>query len=379
VGGVHIVIAWRIVVGLTAFVILSRTLMSAIRTFVVPRDEPTALARAVFLTWRKPFLALARRRDAADGHRLMRLFAPIALLSLPVVWLVVVWLCFTALFWSVDQMPLELAFEFSGASVTTLGTFRAESFGPSLLSFVEAALGLGLVALLITYLPTIYAAYQRREREVSLLAVRAGSPPSAVNMIRRFQAVDFLERTTDLWEQWELWFVDIEESHTSMASLAQFRSGPHEHSWITAAGAVLDAASLMISAVDVPYEPRAALTIRSGFLALRAVADFYDIPYDADPAADDPISITRAEFDEALDELAAVGTPIKRDRDQAWSDFNGWRVNYDTVLLALCALVSAPYARWSSDRATTFVRPPITRRGGRGQGSRTPSAPTKKK
>ncbi|MEY2398893.1 MAG: hypothetical protein QOJ00_2067 [Actinomycetota bacterium] len=369
----------RVFVAVIAFVVLTRTLMSAIRTFVVPRDEPTALARIVFLTWRKPFLAAAKRRSPEDGHRLMRLFAPLSLLSLPVVWLLVVWVTFAGFFWSFDRMRPLLAFELSGASVTTLGTYRAEHVGSTFLGFVEASLGLGLVALLITYLPTIYSSYQRREREVSLLSVRAGSPPSAVGMLRRFQEVNFLDRTTELWRDWELWFVDIEESHTSMGSLAQFRSGPADHSWITAAGAVLDAASLMLSAVDVEYEPRAALTIRSGFLALRHVSDFYDIPYDPDPAPDDPISITRAEFDDALAQLAQVGTPIKADRDQAWRDFNGWRVNYDAVLLALCALVWAPYAPWSSDRATTFVRPPITRRGGRGSGSRTPSSPAQQK
>ncbi len=264
----------------------------------------------------------------------------------------------------------------SGASVTSLGSYQAASSVGTLLTFAEAALGLGLVALLITYLPTIYAAYQRREREVSLLSVRAGTPPSAVQMLVRFQRIDLLDETTALWADWESWFVDLEESHTSMGSLAQFRSGPHDHSWITAAGAVLDAASLMMSAVDVEFEARAALCVRSGSLALRHVADFYDIPHDSDPAPDDPISVTRAEFDEALDTLKAAGVPIKRNRNQAWRDFNGWRVNYDTVLCALCALVWAPSTPWSGDRPATFKRPPITRRGGRGSGMH-PTEPTR--
>ena len=289
--------------------------MSAIRTFVVPRDEPTALARVVFLALRTPFLAVAKRQDAAAGQRTMRLFAPLALLILPVIWITVLWATSATAYWAIDDMSLRRALEVSGASVTSLGTYHPDSFGATLLSFGEAALGLGLVALLITYLPTIYAAYQRHEREVSLLAGRAGTPPSAVAMLRRFQDIDLLDATTELWTQWELWFVDIEESHTSMGSLAQFRSGPHEHSWITASGAVLDAASLMLSAVDVENEPRAALCIRSGFLALRHVADFYDIPYDPDPAPDDPISITRAEFDHAIAQLEEGGLPIKRDRE----------------------------------------------------------------
>jgi hypothetical protein len=352
-----------------AFVLLVRTIMSAVKTFVVPRAESTALTRAVFLTLRKPFVALAKRRDPADAHRTMRLFAPIALLTLPVVWLVVTWLSFGAFFWLIDGDWRE-ALQVSGAAVTSLGTYRPGGFGANLLSFGEAALGLGLIALLITYLPTIYAAYQRRERGVSLLVVRAGSPPSAVEMIIRFHRIDLLNETGELFAGWEEWFVDLEESHTSMGSLAQFRSGSYEHSWVTASGAVLDAAALMLSAVDVDYEPRARLCIRSGFLALREVADFYDISHDPNPDPADAISVSRAEFDAAVDELAADGVPIVADRVQAWRDFNGWRVNYDTVLLALCALVGAYPARWSSDRASAFVRPPMTRRGGRGSASR---------
>jgi hypothetical protein len=67
-------------------------------------------------------------------------------------------------------------------------------------------------------------------------------------------------------------------------------------------------------------------------------------------SAENYISITREEFNEALDQLAANGVPLKADRDQAWKDYSGWRVNYDTVLLAICELIMAPYAPWSSDR-----------------------------
>ena len=357
--------AVRVLAALAALIILNRTLMSAVRTFVVPRDRSTALTRFVFLALRKPFMAVAKRRDPERAHAVMRLYAPLSLLALPGVWVMVTWLCFATFYWAIDETPLVRSLELSGASVTSLGSFlpkdgEAETF----LTFIEAALGLGLVALLITYLPTIYAAYQRREREVQLLAVRANTPPSGVFMLRRFHLLG-LDNTSLLWTDWEQWFVDLEESHTSMGSLAQFRSGNYQHSWITAAGAVLDAASLLLSSADVPFEPRASLTIRSGFLALRGIADFYNIPYDPDPSPTDPISVTRAEFDAALAELEANGMTLKADRDQAWRDFAGWRVNYDTTLLALCSLVGAAPALWSSDRAPAFRRPPITRRGGR--------------
>jgi hypothetical protein len=365
------VIAIRIAVALVAAIVLVRTLVSAVRSFVVPRDEPTALTRAVFLALRFPFMAVAKRRDHAAAHRLMRAYAPSALLLLPIIWMFFTWLCFAGFQWSLDQPTWRHALEISGSAVTSLGTFSPRSFGATVLDFGEAALGLGLVALLITYLPTIYAAYQRREREVSLLSVRAGTPPSPIEMIVRFQLIGFLDKTEEIWSDWEQWFVDVEESHTSMGSLVHFRSGLPDHSWITASGAVLDSASLLLSSVDVAREPRAALCIRSGYLALRHVADFFDIPYDPDPQPIDPIAVTRAEFDAALERLSEADVPLKPDREQAWHDFAGWRVNYDAVLLALCGLVWAPSAPWSGDRPTTPRRPPLTRRGGRGYGTRT--------
>ena len=95
------------------------------------------------------------------------------------------------------------------------------------------------------------------------------------------------------------------------------------------------------------------------------MAAFYGMHDGSAPGPPDPISITRPEFGDALDVLAHAGVPLYADREQAWCDFAGWRVNYDTVLLAICGLVTAPTAPWSGDRATKFVRPPVTRRGGR--------------
>ena len=161
-----------------------------------------------------------------------------------------------------------------------------------------------------------------------------------------------------LWVQWEQWFADIEESHTSLAALVFFRSPQPDHSWVTAAGAILDAAALLRSTLDVPHDAQADLCIRAGYLALRRIADYFNISYNRDPKPGDPISINRDEFDAAYDQLAAANVPMKTDRDQAWRDFSGWRVNYDTVLLALAAITMAPYAPWSSDRSLLPARRP---------------------
>ena len=112
----------------------------------------------------------------------------------------------------------------------------------------------------------------------------------------------------------------------------------------------MDGAALVRSAVDIPTDSQADLCIRAGYLALRYISAFFLIPYNPDPSPDDPISVSRTEFEAALDEMEAAGVPLISDREQAWRDFSGWRVNYDTVLLALAELMIAPPARWSSDR-----------------------------
>nr|MBF6589823.1 hypothetical protein [Ktedonobacterales bacterium] len=113
---------------------------------------------------------------------------------------------------------------------------------------------------------------------------------------------------------------------------------------------VLDGAALASSTLDLPPDPQPALCIRAGYLALRHIADFFRITYHASPTPSDPISVTREEYDAAYEALATAGVPLKPNREQAWRDFAGWRVNYDEVLIALARLLMAPEAPWSSDQ-----------------------------
>ena len=158
---------------------------------------------------------------------------------------------------------------------------------------------------------------------------------------------------------------------TSVAGVASAVIAPLSAAWIVAnlrsgeryAGVVLDAASFANSTVDIPWSPHAALCVRAGYSALRAIADFFYMPYDPDPQQSDPTSVAREEFDDACRQLTEAGVPLKPDLDQAWIDFNGWRVNYDSVLIHLAALTEAPYGMWSSDRSLTGFRlPPLLRR-----------------
>ena len=98
---------------------------------------------------------------------------------------------------------------------------------------------------------------------------------------------------------------------------------------------------------------------QAGFPSPRRIADYFQIPVDPDPDPDDPISIDRSEFDEVYDELASFGVPVRADREKAWRDFQGWRVNYDLALLGLASLTMAPYAKWSSDRSVNLGLPKV--------------------
>jgi hypothetical protein len=246
----------------------------------------------------------------------------------------------------------------------TLGFAKSEYLFP-ILEFTQAVMGPLLIALLISYLPTMYAAYQAREKTVNQLTVRAGSPPSPVQLLRRFHRLNRLDELSPFWDQWETWFVELEQSHTSFSVLVYFRSLQPEHSWVNSAAAVMDAAALRLALLDLPdnLEPqllpdgtetpsdaRAAIAIRAGFIALRRIADLFKVDYNADPRfPHDPISITREQFDQAAGYLHQQGIPLHKDMEKAWQDFAGWRVNYDSVLQALRDLTMAPPSSWLGD------------------------------
>lgn len=120
-------------------------------------------------------------------------------------------------------------------------------------------------------------------------------------------------------------------------------------SWVTAAGAVLDAAALTASTLQLPRDVQSDLCIRSGFVALRHIANSFRVRCALEPKPMDPTHVPRAEFNQAYEHLAEAGVPLKPDREQAWLDFAGWRMNYNAVLLALADITMAPDSRWPSD------------------------------
>jgi hypothetical protein len=333
---------------------------SAVRTFVLPRGVVSFVTRAVFQAVGSMFRAVTRPMTTYEARdRAMALYAPLSLVVLVLVWVVLVITGFALLHRAFVFDGWADAFEMSGSSFFTLGFVRpprGDGEWGYLLAFIEAGAGLALLALLIAYLPTIYGAFSRREIAVARLATRAGTPPDPVELLTRYHAIGWLDELFALWAEWENWFAELGETHTTFAMLAFFRSPNAHRSWITSAGAVLDAAALAQSTLNVPWSPQAGMCIRAGYIALRDIATLYRIPFVEDPTPDEPISVARAEFIDAYERLGGAGVPVRSDRERAWRDFAGWRVNYDSVLLALAALTTAPYAPWSSDRSLSAGR-----------------------
>jgi hypothetical protein len=343
---------YRIIAFICGLLITGSTLFSALETFVVPRSTPDTLTNFVFITMRKIFrLWLVGTKSYHKVDRVMAFYAPLSLVMLVPIWYFLVFVGYTCMYWGIGVDSWFLAMRESGSSLLTLGFQSLDGLAPTLMTFSEAVLGLMLVGLLVSYLPTMYAAFARRETMVTLLDVRAGIPPSAVEMIKRYQRIHGLDALSEQWQAWEAWFADLEESHTSLPALVFFRSPQGQRSWLTAAGAVLDAASLTLSMVQIPQDAKASLCIRAGYLCLRRIADHFQVEYDPNPTWENPIHISREEFEKACDDLQMNGVALNQDRDKGWRDFAGWRVNYDTVLVALADITAAPPSPWTGERS----------------------------
>ncbi len=353
------ILTLRILLFAAGLAVVLLTTGSALRTVVLPRGVPAKLGRIVFLGLRAAYaLRMKRSRTYAARDAIMASFGPASLLVLLQIWLVLVFAGYAAMYVALGY-ALVPALRESGSSLLTLGFDRPADTASTLLAFTEALTGLVLLALLITYLPSLYSAFSRREARVTKLEVRAGSPPSGAELLWRVWTLGRGDLLDTLWETWEDFFVDIEETHTSFPALTFFRSPQPEHSWVTAAGAVLDGAALLASSVEVERDLSAELSVRAGSLALRHINAYWGLDFPDDPRPEDPISVTRQEYDAALERMAEGGVPLRPDREAAWRSFAGWRVNYDAVLLNLASLTMAPEAPWSSGRPASSVRPPV--------------------
>lgn len=324
---------------------------SVIKSLVLPRGQTSRLA--VFVgrrVVRSGFLALANRFDSYETKdRILALSGPMSLLATLSVWMVLFFCGFALILWPLVP-GFGVALRESGSSMLTLGFAGTLGAGPTTVHFIAAATGLLVVALQVAYLPTLYSSFNRRETLVTLLQSRAGAPAWGPEIMMRAQAVNLLESLPALYTEWERWAADIAESHTTYPVLVWFRSPHPLRSWVVALLAVMDSAALYLSLSPSRAPVEARLCLRMGFTALRDIADVVHIPYDPDPLPHEPIGLSYEEFEGGVDLLAATGFELERSAAEAWPDFQGWRVNYESICYLLADVTVAVPGPWSGPR-----------------------------
>jgi hypothetical protein len=374
-------LAGRVVFAVIGGLLVLTSVSSVTATLIVTRSVSNRLTRWVdkAVDWAYQ-LVVGRLADAQGDSderrraaylrrdRLLATQAATILLTQLATWLTVAYVGFALLLWPFAGRGVVSAFIDAGSSLFTLGFAVPSGAVPAVIVFLAAAVGLVILTLQIAYLPTLYAAFNRRETEVALLNARGGFPAWGPELLARtfygLGSGSTLDTMPVLYAQWERWASDVAESHTTYLPLVRFRSPQPLSSWVTSLLSVLDSAALFLalSPKAAPEVP-ARLCLRSGFLCFNRIARAmgFTIPAEADPEAG--ISVTYGEFLEAVERMREVNFPIEREPAQAWPDFVGWRVNYEQAAYAVAAAVYAVPARWSGPRRHAIgeippIRPP---------------------
>jgi hypothetical protein len=345
----------RALVIVFSIVLILGILLDAFEVIVLPRRVTRRIrfARAFYrLTW-IPSSAMARRISSSRRRETyLGFFGPLSLILLLSVWAVGLIIGFAALHWSLgspinvhdDPSSFGTYAYFSGTTFFTLGYGDVTPGAPlgRALAVVEAGVGFGFLALIISYLPVLYQAFSRREASVSLLDARAGSPPSAGEMLRRhgqnMQELDLLLR------DWERWAADLLESHLSYPVLCYYRSQHNNQSWLTALTAVLDASALVMVGVDAAPRRQAQLTFA---MARHAVVDLAQI-FNTPPREPVPDRLPPNELTRLRSALASAGVNLASGvgADERLSDL---RRMYEPYVSPLADFLLLPLPRWEPD------------------------------
>ena len=329
-----------------------------ISTFVVPRDTPSRIAGWVARIFTGVFRRVARRlHNWETKDSFLAFLAPTYVLVLLFSWLGLLLLGFGWIEWAVSGRDAGTAFREAASSMFTLGFATTPTPGATAVDILAAGFGLGVVALLIGYLPVLYAAFNRRETLVTLLEARAGAPPWGPEILWRHQRIGILDSIPAFYAEWERWAADVAESHSAYFILPFFRSPDPLRSWLTGLLAVLDSAALYVALCPKTAPSEARLCLRMGFTCLRTLADTFYIPYDADPRPDDPLVITYEDYRRGVRRLDMIGFPLERTAEEAWPDFRGWRVNYEATALALAEMIVAVPGPWMGGRVAGMTIP----------------------
>ena len=335
-------------------VIVAVVLHDVFTAVVVPRPtfrplSPAALLRrSTWAVWR----AIGIRTSNSDRReRFLGVYAPLLLITTLLMWILGEVLGFGlvvhALGSELKQEPtIADAFYAAGSALETLGTGDVIVTGPLLRAVfvVAAVIGLGTVAMVITLLFSLYAHFQERESGVVTLDARAGAPPSGVTLLETYLRLDMTDLLATTFSEWELWSARVLDSHLAYPILAYFRSSHDNESWISALGAVLDAAVLVVTTVEeVPKGP-ALMMAEIGNHLVEDLGHWLHLEETGE------VGVERQEYDEARSRLRAVGY-ILGPADPAWEKFSQIRGRYAYRLNNLARYWATPPAQWIGDRS----------------------------
>jgi hypothetical protein len=251
-------------------IIIAVVLWEAFETVILPRRVRRRFRLAVLVyrsTW-VPWRGLARRfKNAKSRETFLSFYGPLSILILFVVWAAAIIFGFALLYHSAagqdsTHPTFETSLYMSGTTMFTLGLGDVvpHTWPERFMVVFESGIGFGFLALVLSYLPVIYQAFSRREVNIVLLDARAGSPPTACELLRRHAGPRGIEALDKLLYDWERASADMLESHVSYPSVCYFRSQHTNESWLAALTAILDSTSFLLAFVDSAASRQARLT-----------------------------------------------------------------------------------------------------------------------
>jgi hypothetical protein len=330
----------------------------AVGTLVVTRGRaarwrPSSLWYAI--TWRAVRSAAVRVPDRAAGFAL-NAYPPLSLLGLLLVWLIGLLLGWALLYRGLGE-PASAHGDFAttvyyaGTGLFSAAFGSAQGTTAQLLSLVETVMGLGTVALLISYLPALYGAYSRREAKLLTLDDPLGTRITPVRVIAVHSPEGDLAPYYRFCADWEEWTAEVLESHSSYPMLALFRSQHEGQSWITALGVVIDAATLACACIAGADAREPYFMHRRGQRAVLDIADRLDVPHRRVRVD----WLNRENFDRAWAGLAEMGVPL-REKEDSWKRLQEFRARYGPRLQDLIDYLLAPHGFWGHSAEATVDR-----------------------
>jgi hypothetical protein len=302
-------------------------------------------------TWRVWKVLLAVVKQPKRRETLLGFYGPISLLVLVAIWAVGLVFSFglmqfgagSAILANSGTTGFSSDMYLSGTTFFTLGLgdVLPRSGLSRFLVVAEAGFGFGFLAAVIGYLPFIYGSFAEREVNISLLDSRAGTPPTAGELLRRHSYTEGAEALRELLKDWERWCAELMESHLSYPVLAYFRSQHDNQSWIASLTAILDTCALVMVGIDGACEKQAELTFA---IARHAVVDLAQV-FGVSPAPLPQARLTPETLRHIRDVLAEHGLKL-RDGAEADQKLQKLRNMYEPYIYALGAHLSQPLPPW---------------------------------